>query len=341
MTRVVMETRSNMAVQSDEARSGRGGFRIGEFGWIWLATIALFLVSAVAAPGTVRLGSVLSMLPFAAMLAIVAMGQTVVIQQRGLDMSVVALVALGGVMTAKLAPEIGSTFLGAASTILVAALLGIFNGLLISRLNVMSIVATLATNALYVGLVRAVSGNMALQTPGRLSQFVGGSVLGAPNSVLVAIALIMCVSIVIRTTRLGRNFLIVGAAPRVARAAGINLSLYQVGTYAFASVCFAIAGMLLSGVIGSASHLSGPDYLLPGIAAVVVGGTPFTGGKGSVVASAVAALFMVQLGQLVLSMGAGTAGQLLVQAVAIVVATSVQHLPWILEVVGKRKARKG
>lgn len=314
-------------------------FHLGEFGWIWIATAALFVVSAILAPGTVRPGALLSMLPFAAILAIVAMGQTVVIQQRGLDMSVVALVALGGVVAAQVGGSTGSLALGVAAALALGVALGAINGFLIARLNIMPIVATLATNALFLGLARMVSGNRALPTPDGLTRFVSGSVLGVPNAVILSILLIGLVTVVIRMTRIGRGFVIVGSAPRAARAAGINVLGYQIGTYAFASLCFAMAGILLAGVISSASHLAGPEYLLPGIAAVVVGGTAFTGGKGSVVASGVAAIFMEQLSQLVLSLGAGTAGQLLVQALAIVVATTIRHLPFIVTTLtGRRRA---
>lgn len=304
--------------------------QVGEFGWIWIATILLFALSAVIAPGTVRIGSLLAMLPFASILAVVAVGQTVVIQQRGLDMSVVALVALGGVMVARLSDVTGSILLAVVITLAVAAILGSINGFLIARLSIMPIVATLASNAVYQGIVRMVSGNKVGITPPGLKTFATSQILGIPATTLLALAFIAVVAVVIRLSPIGRNFVIVGAAPRTARAAGINVTAYQIGTFAFASTCFAVAGILLAGVIGSASHLAGPDYLLPGIAAVVVGGTAFTGGTGSVVASGVAALFMQQLSQLVLAMGAGTAGQLLVQALVIVLATTIRYLPQVL-----------
>lgn len=308
---------------------------VGEFGWIWIATAILFAVSAVVAPGTVRLGSLLAMLPFASLLAIVAVGQTVIIQQRGLDMSVVALVALGGVMAARLSDLTGSILLACVLSLVVAALLGTINGYLVARLSIMPIVATLATNSVFQGIVRMVSGNKVGIAPPGLKTFATSQILGIPATALLAIAFVVIVTVVIRFTRIGRNFVIVGAAPRTARAAGINVTGYQIGTYAFASVCFAVAGILLAGVIGSASHLAGPDYLLPGIAAVVVGGTAFTGGTGSIVASGVAALFMQQLSQLVLAMGAGTAGQLLVQALVIILATTIRYLPGILRSLGR------
>jgi ribose transport system permease protein len=92
-------------------------------------------------------------------------------------------------------------------------------------------------------------------------------------------------------------------------------------------VCFAVSGLLLAGFIGSASPIAGNDYLLTSIAAVAVGGTPFTGGRGSVVASAVAALFLAQLGQMVLALGAAPAVQLLIQAAAILGAATIRHIP--------------
>ncbi len=127
----------------------------------------------------------------------------------------------------------------------------------------------------------------------------------------------------------------VGANPSAATAAGIPILRYQVATYAIAAVCFAVAGMLFTGFIGSASQTAGVDYLLPAIAAVVVGGTPFTGGRGSVIASGVAALFMAQLGQMVLALGAGTAVQFLVQSGAIVIAVAVRGLPDLIAALKK------
>jgi len=110
-------------------------------------------------------------------------------------------------------------------------------------------------------------------------------------------------------------------------AAGVPVLLYQVGSYVAAGVCFAVSGLLLAGFIGSASPTAGNDYLLTSIAAVAVGGTPFTGGRGSVVASAVAALFLAQLGQMVLALGAAPAVQLLIQAAAILGAATIRHIP--------------
>ncbi|WP_251363768.1 ABC transporter permease [Epibacterium ulvae] len=300
--------------------------RVGEFGWIWIATVVLFAISAVVAPGTVRPSALIAILPFAAMLAIVAVGQTIVIQQRGLDLSSAALMSLGGIVVAKLGFVTGSIPLAVLGTVGVAALCGMVNGLLIARLNIMPIVATLATNAILLGGITTLSGGSPMSVPNALESFSHSGVFGIPNTLILSVVFVAFVAFISAQTVIGRRFIAVGATPRTARAAGMPVLTYQVMTYAAAAVCFAVAGMLYAGFIGSASQIAGNDFLLPGIAAVVVGGTPFSGGRGSVIASGVAAIFMTQLGILVLSLGASSAVQLLVQALALVLAVTLRSV---------------
>jgi ribose transport system permease protein len=301
-----------------------------EFIWIWLATIVLFAVSAWLAPGTVRMSSISAMLPFAAILAITAVGQTVVIQQRGLDMSLPGIMSLGGILFTILGFVTGSLLVATVLTLIVAVLIGTVNGLLVSRVNITPIVTTLAVNAVLLGAVRMLSLGSPMAVPEALATFSHVTIGGIPTTLILAVGFIIAISVLTRSTLHGRRFVAVGANPATARSAGIPVLRYQVGTYAVAAVCFTVAGMLYAGFIGSASQMAGNDYLLPAIAAVVVGGTPFSGGRGSVIASGMAALFLSQLGQLVLSMGATTAVQLLVQAAAIIVAVTIRHLPGLI-----------
>lgn len=300
-----------------------------EFAWIWVGTVLLFVVSAIVAPGTIRAASIYSMLPFAGILAIVAAGQTIVIQQRGLDMSLAGMMTISGLVFAKLGFSYG-LLPAVPATLVLAYIFGVFNGLLVSRVNITPIVVTLATNAILLGAIRTISGGSPMSAPGALATFSHQTLFGIPMTVILALLFIVFISFATRRTVFGRRFVAVGANPAAATAAGIPILRYQVATYGIAAVCFSVAGILFAGFIGSASQTAGNDYLLPAIAAVVVGGTPFTGGRGSVVASGVAAVFMVQLGQMVLALGAGTAVQLLVQAAAIIIAVSVRYLPDLL-----------
>jgi ribose transport system permease protein len=297
-----------------------------EFSWIWWGTVLIFAVSAVIAPGTVRGASILSMLPFAAILAIAAAGQTIVIQQRGLDLSIPGIMAISGLILAKVALITGSIPLAVAAALGAALLAGVVNGLLVAVVNITPIVVTLATNAILLGAVRTISGGSPVVAPDALAEFSHQTVVGVPMTLVLALAFVILISGATRRTVHGRRFTAVGANPAAAEATGIPILRYQVSTYAIAALCYAVAGMLFAGFIGSASPTAGNDYLLPAIAAVVVGGTPFTGGRGSVVASAVAALFITQLGQMVLALGASTAVQLLVQALAITLAVLIRHV---------------
>lgn len=299
----------------------------GEFGWIWVGLVLIFLVSLVVAPGTMTRGSLLAMLPFAGILAIVATGQTLVIQQRGLDMSAIGMVSLGGVLMARTGNAFDSILLAIIFTVSIAAIVGIINGALVSKIAITPLVATLAVNALLVGSVRSLTGDTPVSVPTIMQDISHAQVVGLPANILIAFGFVMTAWIVTQKTLVGRRFVAVGVNPYAAEAAGVAVLKYRIGAYVASAICFSAAGMLLAGFIGSASQTSGNSYLLPAIAAVVVGGTPFTGGKGSVIASAAAALFMAQLGQLVLALGAGDSVQLLVQACAILLATLIRHLP--------------
>lgn len=305
----------------------RQRIKLSEFSWIWLALAMLVALSAVMAPGTLRPSSILATLPFASMLAIVAVGQTIVVQQRGLDMSAAGLVAFASILVAKFAFLFGSAIVGALFTIVLCGLVGAVNGILIARISISPIVATLASGALVLGIARLITGGSALPVIQSLQDFSNFRIGAVPFSVVIAAVLVAFVSLLIGSTIVGRRYVAVGANPATALSSGIRVLRYQVGTYVAAAVCYAITGILLAGFVGYASPTAGSDYLLPSIAAVVVGGTPFTGGRGSVIASGAAALFMAQLGQMVLALGAGPAQQLLVQAATIVLATSIRRIP--------------
>ncbi|WP_269501293.1 ABC transporter permease [Burkholderia sp. IMCC1007] len=334
-----MSNRANAVLDPAQLPSNTKRGRIpahGEFVWIWFGLGLLFAVSSVVAPGTMNGGSILAMLPFAGILAIVATGQTLVIQQRGLDMSAIGMVSLAGVVMARAGFSFNSIVAAVIVTLCVGVAVGIVNGTLVSRVAITPLVATLAVNALLIGCVRSLTGNVPVSVPTTMQTISHAQFVGLPANVLFAFAFVATAWVITRKTAVGRRFVAVGVNARAAEAAGVRVLRYRIGAYIASAVCFSAAGMLLAGFIGSASQTSGNDYLLPAIAAVVVGGTPFTGGKGSVIASAVAALFMAQLGQLVLALGAGPSVQLLVQACAILLATTVRHLPSALRTFRKK-----
>jgi ribose transport system permease protein len=146
--------------------------------------------------------------------------------------------------------------------------------------------------------------------------------------VIVAVVLTAIVGFVIKKTVFGRRFEAVGAGLFTARAAGLVARRYQFAAYVAAAALYCTAGVLLAGVVSTPSVFQGDSYLLPSVAAVVLGGTSLLGGKGSVVASAVAALFISQLDQFVLVTGAKQGVQNLVDAAALAAGLAIYSVPW-------------
>src|SRR5579863_668194 len=163
----------------------------GEFGWIWVGLVLLFLISLAVAPGTMTRGSILAMLPFAGILAIVATGQTLVIQQRGLDMSAIGMVSLAGVLMARTGFGFGSLALAVVFTVGVCAVVGIVNGTLVSRLAITPLVATLAVNALLIGSVRSLTGSVPANVPDNMQTISHAQLIGLPANVLIAVAFVV------------------------------------------------------------------------------------------------------------------------------------------------------
>lgn len=296
---------------------------------ILLATAALFLISLVFEPQSVRHSALLGMLPFAGVLAITAMGQTLVVQQGGIDLSVPGMISLTVVLLTSY-PNGDSGKLGVAILLAFGAALaaGVLGGAMISAIGVTPIVATLGMNALLYGGVIQISGGNPPPTTHVLARFAGGKLAGIPNALLIAIVLTAILAVVIKRTVLGRRFEAVGAGLLGARAAGLEARRYQFVAYVAAAALYCTAGVLLAGIVSSPGAFQGDSYLLPSVAAVVLGGTSLLGGRGSVVATAIAALFISQLDQFVLVTGASQGVQSLVDAGALAVGLAIYSVPW-------------
>jgi ribose transport system permease protein len=316
-------------------RPGRGPFAA-----IWVATAALFAVSPLLAGGSVGAGALKAMLPFAGILAIAAVGQTLVVQQRGLDLSVPGTMSLAAALitkvpdgsTAKLPPALAVVALAAAGC-------GLVIGLLVTYLGVTPLVATLGVNALALGtVVKITGGSIANTVPDGLAHFADRTVVGVPVLAVLAAVLIVAVRWLTRRTVVGRRFELVGANPAAAQVAGIAVARYRVGAYVAASLCYGVAGVLLAALTSAPSLFAGTPYLLPSIAAVVLGGTSLAGGRGSVVATGIGALFLTQLDQVVLATGAGSAVQSLIAGAIVALGMGLRNVPWRRAL---RAARRG
>jgi ribose transport system permease protein len=311
------------------APANRGSLPSVIFSWpgtrAFIAVVVLFAVSPLIAPASVGGTAVISMLPFAALIAIVAIGQTFVIQQGGLDLSLPGAVTLGALLVSTLGsvPNIGLP-MAIVIAIVGTSLFGLLSGIIVALFGLPPLVVTIATNALMIGAVQAISGGFSGQSDPDLSAFAISKFFGIPVLAVIALVIVLVVQAVLKFTRLGRRFELVGENPRSAEIIGVPVRRFVISAYWLAGALAATAGVLLAGLLRTPTLTAGDNYLLPSIAAVVLGGTALTGGRGSLVGTAFGALFLAQLTQLVQTFTTLTAVQNIVQALIIGVGIVAQ-----------------
>lgn len=292
-----------------------------------LATSVLLLLGGLLAPSTVSPEAIRSVAPFFAVLAVAAIGQHLVIQQRGLDLSVAGIMSFSAaVVSAVVGPnaDLGTTLVYIVLALAAGLVVGGVNGVLVTFVRVPALVTTIGMNSLMLGLTEYVTRGFAQQVPQPLNSFGLTRVFGVPVTVLVMIVITAVAAFILTRTAVGRRFIASSVNPPAATAVGIRLELYRVATYSLAGFCYAAAGILLASTVVTPSVYSGLPYLLASVAAVVLGGNSIGGGmRGSVVATVVGALFLSYLGQFVLSLGFGTAHRNIVQAIIIVASFAV------------------
>ena len=204
----------------------------------------------------------------------------------------------------------------------VVALAGLLNGIAITKLKITPIIATLAVNALLIGAIQSYTKAAPKSSTENLSSFMIDKTLGIPNTVYIAAVFVIIAAFVLGRTVVGRRFVAIGASPDASRAAGLPVTRYVIVTYVLAALCYGAAGIVLAGYISLPNTDVGNPYLLSTITAVVVGGTALGGGRGRLVGTAVAAVFLSQLNVFLSATGAPASVLLLVQSAAIALAAA-------------------
>nr|BFE59637.1 ABC transporter permease [Dactylosporangium thailandense] len=315
--------------QNVPVRQPRLSLPRGPFVPVWVMAAALFAASPLIAPGSLSVSALQSMLPFAAILAIAALGQSFVISQGGIDLSVPGAMALAAVFATKVPQTTGMPVpLAAALGLLAGAVGGLVIGIAVVRFGIAAFVVTLAMNAVLIGAVMQLSKGFPGSAHRRFSEFAAGSLWIVPNLLTIAVVLVAVTQWLRRRSVAGRRFMAVGASSSAARLLGVRTSTYQISAYVVAGLLYALAGLLLAGYLRTPDILLGNTYQLSSIAAVVLGGSLLTGGVSSAAATGGAALFLTQLNQVVLAAGATTSVQLLVQAAVLALAVILRRVPF-------------
>lgn len=298
-----------------------------------LSTVVMLVICQIFAPSSLSGGALSGSLPFAAIIAIVGLGQLLVVQQGGFDLSLPGAVSLAVVVSTHYPQQDDAILYQAvllAGSFALAA--GCLNGVLVSLFRLNAIIATIGTNALLYGGVFAVSGGVPSITTERLATIAGGETLSIPNSVYFALLALAIVTFVLKKTVAGRRFEAIGASPHAGRAAGLNVRRHQMMAYVYAQLLYCLAGILIAGITREPTAFQGDSLLLPSVAVVVLGGTSLLGGRGFPVSTVIAAFFLNQLSQFALAVGVPYSAQTIIQALALGFGIGVYSIRWTMNV---------
>ena len=286
-------------------------------------TVVLLLVGSLYSSNFLSADYLLLQLQIASFLGVIATGAMLVILLGGIDLSVPWLVTVGGVMSAAAAGWWGATGEAIAIPFGIAcgALLGLVNGFGVAYLRVPSMIFTLGINAVAQGLIVVQTGGFAPQdrsTPAMHLIATGRSLLGIPNALLVWLVIGGATVFMLHKTTLGRSIYAVGNRERAAYLSGVDTRRVVLLCFMLAGACSAAAGVLLTGYSTKAYQAMGDAYLLPAIAAVVLGGTNILGGSGSYIGTVVGVILITLLQSILSVMQIPEMGRQIIYGIVII-----------------------
>ena len=259
----------------------------------FLTLIVLFVALAIASPNFLTQTNLSSVVRQTAVINIMALGMTLIIVSGGIDLSVGAILAMGGLL--------GTMAMQKGVPIPAAILIGIFtgmfwgfvNGLLTTRLRINPFIVTLGTLGIIRGLTLIISNGLPVhEIPEKFSFLGEGNVLHVPFVLWILLACAVIVHVIMEHTKLGRYAFAIGSNPDAAFYAGIPVAFYTTAVYAIGGMLTGLAGMIEASRLMTGQPTAGQGYELQAIAAVVIGGGSLRGGEGSVVGTLVGAFIM-------------------------------------------------
>ena len=269
--------------------------------WTGLGSCTVILVGMLIAyftlqPAALSDATVVSLSNSALPLVMAATAETVVLIGGGIDLSVGVVMSLVSVIVAtEMDSSVGSMLFWTVAAVGVGCAVGLVNGLLVEYAHVNAFIATLATMEVVQGLALGVLGSPGGQIPaGYETGTQGTSFQYLPNALLIILGVVVLYAIA-RRVRAFRWIYAVGSDRQAARISGIRDRRVVIGSYVLCGGIAAVGGLTLSGLLSSGDPVEGGTFLLPGIAAAVIGGTSVFGGKGGVPGSVAGAFILTVL----------------------------------------------
>jgi ribose/xylose/arabinose/galactoside ABC-type transport system permease subunit len=258
-----------------------------------LALVALVVIFSIASSNFRTLSNINDLLMTSLFVLFVAIGMTFVLAAGGIDLSVGSVMGLGGAITGLLLQHGAGGVVALAGGLASGVVVGLLNGLVITRLRLADFMVTLASLSIVQGIVEMMTANHPINYSGKALGNLSGATVGPISvAVIYAVAITAVMAFVFRFTSFGRAVVAVGMNPRAARLSGFRVDGTRVLAYVVSGLMAALAGIFLASYLSTVQALQGSGYELEAIAAAVIGGTSLLGGKGSVWGAALGALLL-------------------------------------------------
>ncbi|MED4074021.1 ribose ABC transporter permease RbsC [Priestia endophytica] len=293
-----------------------------------LGFIILVAIVSILNPSFLEPLNLLNLLRQVAINALIAFGMTFVILTGGIDLSVGSILALSSALIAGMIVSGIDPVLAILIGCILGAVMGAINGLLITKGKMAPFIATLATMTIFRGLtlvytdgnpITGLGENYAFQLFGR------GYFLGIPVPAITMIIAFAVLWVILHKTSFGRKTYAIGGNEKAALISGIKVPRVKVMIYALAGLLSALAGAILTSRLNSAQPTAGTSYELDAIAAVVLGGTSLSGGRGLIVGTLIGALIIGTLNNGLNLLGVSSFFQMVVKGVVILIAVLIDR----------------
>jgi ribose transport system permease protein len=292
-------------------------------------SIALLVIGNIISRGFAAWSNILNLLMIAFFLGVIALGQTVVMitDSGGIDLSIGSILQLAMILVAQICARNNFPFfLAVTITLLICFGFGILNGIGIAMLKIPSIIMTLSMSNVVIGVMLIYTkGFPTGMSPKGLSQTIYGKTLGLPNMIWIWFIIIVIALFILMKTKTGRIMYGVGMNRLTAELSGVNTRIVRILAYGVSGFICGLAGIFLLGYMSTPNNLeTGSGYVMPTIAAAVLGGISLSGGKGSYGGAVMGVIFLTILEAMLMTIQMGEPVRKIIYG-AVVIAVLISY----------------
>ena len=300
--------------------------RLRQYGLI-LSLVILFVVMALLNDNFLTFSNLINIARQVSVIAIAAVGMTIVIIIGGIDLSVGSILAFAGVVATMAYANIESAVVAVLVGIAVGAAVGFFNGFVTAKGMIAGFITTLATMSAIRGLGFIITDGIPISATNPNFTFIGtGYLLGIPVPVIIMVIVLLLGSYLMNRTRFGRYIYAIGGNEQTSRWSGLKVDRIKIYVYTLSGLLTGLAGVILSARLASGQPFAGQGFELDVIAAVIVGGASLAGGKGNVSGTIIGVLLIGVLSNGLTLLNVDSYYQMVIKGGIIILAVLIDSL---------------